>query len=394
MAILKDIAKELEYADVTIAGRRMLGTRFTFRGLAADDTLKASSDVIGIDPQSLGYFTLHMHKLKWETRTLAKREHDRKVTEAKEVHSRGHSNVSATLEEPKRLWDAKKVDEDSFSKDGITCAVGQAVLCWLCTSFANYADLWEVNPSNAQSSRKLALEVILGHQARLRQSRFHLPNDFIERTGIVPYPPPLHLYAWKDLTEHERKVALKELQVINKDHVHQALEAKNGSILEKHGKGRKIDEPKEWRAWSKMYGWERELAFETMKKAKRARERGEVQRQFENNRGEVISLIQDEPKQDVRSKSKKRALAVARIVVTDYHEMKMPEITKMVKSESKNPAPTAEDSDDEDLNKKREKARKLAEDIETEECLARMRREQLALEAEIEAAEKKKSSKK
>ena len=39
----------------------------------------------------------------------------------------------------------------------------------------------------------------------------------------------------------------------------------NGGIVEKHGKGRKLDEPKEWRAWSKMYGWERELAFDTMK---------------------------------------------------------------------------------------------------------------------------------
>jgi len=25
---------------------------------------------------------------------------------------------------PQNLWDAQKVDEDSFSKDGITCAVG------------------------------------------------------------------------------------------------------------------------------------------------------------------------------------------------------------------------------------------------------------------------------
>jgi len=88
--------------------------------------------------------------------------------------------------------------------------------------------------------------------------------EFLERVGIVKYPPPLHVYKWKDLTVEERKVALKGIQDINKEHVHEALEAKNGGIHAKYGKGRKKDEPKEWRAWTKMYEWERQDAFEKL----------------------------------------------------------------------------------------------------------------------------------
>jgi len=70
---------------------------------------------------------------------------------------------------------------------------------------------------------------------------------------------------WKILEKHEQLAALKEIQEINKEQVRQALEAKIGGILQKYGKGRKENEPKEWRAWSKMYEWEREQAFETLK---------------------------------------------------------------------------------------------------------------------------------
>lgn len=95
-----------------------------------------------------------------------------------------------------------------------------------------------------------------------------LPNkstDYLERVGIVTYPPPLYLYAWGSLDLEERKQALKELQLINKEHVHQALEAKGGQLVPKPGKDRKKDKPKEWRAWTKMYVWERELTFNTLK---------------------------------------------------------------------------------------------------------------------------------
>ncbi|KAK0101032.1 hypothetical protein ONS95_012981 [Cadophora gregata] len=204
---------------------------------------------------------------------------------------------------------------------------------------------------------------------------------------------------------------MKELQAINRDHVHQALEAKHGAIITKPGKGRKIEEPKEWRAWSKMYPWERELAFDTLKKAKRAYERGEVQRQFENNRGEIISLIDDEPKDGAQSKSQKRAVSIIEDNSSN-DDMLKPKVNREGNGEPKvkdepidingppakkvkkvqNSAPADNCSDDEGLRKKRERMKKLAEEIDAEERLGRMKREHRALEAEIEAEEKPKKN--
>lgn len=73
------------------------------------------------------------------------------------------------------------------------------------------------------------------------------------------------MYAWKDLDKIERRIALKELQVINKEYVIMALEAKTGKIRAKFGTVRGKDEPKEWRAWSKMSEWEKEEAFESLR---------------------------------------------------------------------------------------------------------------------------------
>jgi hypothetical protein len=46
---------------------------------------------------------------------------------------------------------------------------------------------------------------------------------------------------------------LKELQDINRTHVHKALEAKSGKIQPKFVGNRKKDEPKEWRSWTSEY---------------------------------------------------------------------------------------------------------------------------------------------
>jgi hypothetical protein len=73
------------------------------------------------------------------------------------------------------------------------------------------------------------------------------------------------LYAWKNLDKNERRIALKELQVINKEHVIKALEAKTGKIHAKFGTARGKDEPKEWQAWSKMSEWEKKEAFEKLR---------------------------------------------------------------------------------------------------------------------------------
>ncbi|KAK0101031.1 hypothetical protein ONS96_006261 [Cadophora gregata f. sp. sojae] len=118
----EDITKKLEYADVIIGGRKMLGTRFAFRGLAADENLKSSTDITGIDPQNLGFFEVILHKLRWEQRPLSSLKHGKKVAKAKRAQLK--AAIPATIKESKKPWDAKKVDEASFSKDGLTCAVG------------------------------------------------------------------------------------------------------------------------------------------------------------------------------------------------------------------------------------------------------------------------------
>jgi hypothetical protein len=58
---------------------------------------------------------------------------------------------------------------------------------------------------------------------------------------------------------------LKELQKTNKEYVVSALEAKTGKMHTKFGKSGGKDEPKEWRAWSKMSEWEKKEAFESLR---------------------------------------------------------------------------------------------------------------------------------
>ncbi|KAH7377948.1 hypothetical protein BKA64DRAFT_750362 [Cadophora sp. MPI-SDFR-AT-0126] len=413
----EDITKRLEFADVTIGGRKMLGTRLAFRSLAADENLKKSTDVVGIDPESLGYFNVSLFKLRWESKILSASEHVEKVAEAKRAHSQACLvAASATLNDTKMLWDTEKVDEDSFFKDGITCAVG-----FVGGKPEQSQSRWghgRLSRSPSSVAEDVPLTQKVAYQGTRMKFYFRYRSaDFVERTGIVPYPPPLYLYAWKDLTEAERKNALKELQTINKDHVHQALEAKSGGIVAKYGKGRKIDEPKEWRAWSMMYAWERELTFNTLKKTKRGYERGEVQRQFENNRGEIISLIDDEPKNDAQSKSKKHALTIVEEddsgdelskptpklkskvnkvatggpnVKNEPIDIDAPHAKKIKVEENLEPADVG--SDDE-LKRNEELERQLAEEIEVVERLVKMKRERRALAEKIEAAKKKKGNK-
>jgi hypothetical protein len=81
---------------------------------------------MGIDPQSLGYFTIIICKLRWEERNLTNAEYEAAVTAAKAepegIESEKTSTI--TISEKQNLWDAQKVDEDSFKKYGIMFGVG------------------------------------------------------------------------------------------------------------------------------------------------------------------------------------------------------------------------------------------------------------------------------
>jgi hypothetical protein len=62
----------------------------------------------------------------------------------------------------------------------------------------------------------------------------------------------------------EQKAALRELQDIDKENVHAALEAKTGKIHAKMSKTWKVDDPNEWRPWSKMGVDERKVSYKRL----------------------------------------------------------------------------------------------------------------------------------
>ncbi len=57
---------------------------------------------------------------------------------------------------------------------------------------------------------------------------------------------------------------MKELQEINKDHVHKEMEFQAGRLLPRPGNAIQKGDAKEWRSWGMMYMWEREAAFKTL----------------------------------------------------------------------------------------------------------------------------------
>lgn len=80
---------------------------------------------MGIDPQSLGHFCVQVFKLRWEKRQLTDAEYSSKVQAslpASQLEKKSLSSGTQMTEQ--HLWDAQKVDEDTFKKDGITLAVG------------------------------------------------------------------------------------------------------------------------------------------------------------------------------------------------------------------------------------------------------------------------------
>ncbi len=71
---------------------------------------------MGIDPQNLGSFTINMGKVRFEKKMFTDAEI--REEEARLIENDTHQQ---------NLWNARKVDEDSFVKDGIMQAVGSVV---------------------------------------------------------------------------------------------------------------------------------------------------------------------------------------------------------------------------------------------------------------------------
>jgi hypothetical protein len=140
--IKEKITTELEYADVTVRGLKLMGARFAFRSLAlgtlfvqsisaytndiVDEKLVNETDLMGIDPESLGFFKITLYKLRWENRRLTDGEYKTKVAaanDASKVPPPLNSSLVVGNRKEQHPWDAQKVDEDSFKKDGIVYAI-------------------------------------------------------------------------------------------------------------------------------------------------------------------------------------------------------------------------------------------------------------------------------
>jgi hypothetical protein len=88
---------------------------------------------MGIDPKNLGHFKIKLCRIKLHTRELTDEdlEEDIEKTElesGRAIQSRPKSEGSPSsvtdTSQLQTLWDTSKVDEKSFSDDGITQAVG------------------------------------------------------------------------------------------------------------------------------------------------------------------------------------------------------------------------------------------------------------------------------
>jgi hypothetical protein len=81
---------------------------------------------MGIDPGSLGTFVIKVYKLMWTTRRLTDKEYEEKVAAASKIpNPTPQLNAPSVGVDRKQqfLWDAQKVDEDSFKKDGIVYSI-------------------------------------------------------------------------------------------------------------------------------------------------------------------------------------------------------------------------------------------------------------------------------
>jgi hypothetical protein len=78
---------------------------------------------MGIDPLSLGHFEVRAFKVQWITKTLTDAEYKAKKAETKlSLGQKKKTEIAPTNKH--HLWDARKVDKDSFKKSGINYAVG------------------------------------------------------------------------------------------------------------------------------------------------------------------------------------------------------------------------------------------------------------------------------
>lgn len=102
----------------------------------ADENLSDETDIMGIHPDSLVKFSVRLFFYKEETVTLSDDEYDKAAMEFRKdllnfqrISSAFRSQdevIHPAVIQPnvRNLWDAKRVDKDSYKKRGINSAIG------------------------------------------------------------------------------------------------------------------------------------------------------------------------------------------------------------------------------------------------------------------------------
>ncbi|KAI9649998.1 hypothetical protein NHQ30_000011 [Ciborinia camelliae] len=432
---------KIEYADVDINGQKVHGARFAFRSLEMDETLFKETDIMGILPENLVTFSVNLYFCNKVATRLSNDEYNKALSDWEKECSKARDMRSKPRRKPikidepesdiRNFWDAKKVDQDSYKKHGITSAIG----------FVGGKKRPKVRPeftSRSSSFSEEYLELIKPTRTRTTYPDAYLSGtflfhcrtaEFLEQVGIIKYPPPLHYYAWNILSESERKTAFQQLQDLSKTHWHEDQEKETGMKLPIIGRVKAEDHPWEWRQWKKMYAGERQKAFKSLQDKRKARERGIIQRQYKTMMGKIIALDEDDkPRSKSRDKDSKdtkneKAKSDKEGVKIKREEIlrKMAESESLNKenttsadtikdepidldndddliviSETKNPilnlAPKKNEAElaDEELRKEEAALEKLKEDIVQEERVLKMKRERDALQERIDAARSKK----
>ncbi|ATZ58816.1 hypothetical protein BCIN_16g04900 [Botrytis cinerea B05.10] len=426
--IRESMVQMIQYADVEVDGEKVHGARFAFRGIEIDENLSDETDIMGIHPDSLVKFSVRLFFYKEETVTLSDDEYDKAAMEFRKdllnfqrISSAFRSQdevIHPAVIQPnvRNLWDAKRVDKDSYKKRGINSAVG----------FSGGEKQPNVPSRDSMYTKARFLEPKMPKRVTTKFTtalgsgtfEYHCrAAEFLELAGIIKYPPPLHCYSWAILIESERKIALAELQDLSKKQWHEDREKETGLILPMVGSRIKSeDSPWEWRHWDKMYAAEKQKAFDKLQTDKKNRQRGITQHQYKNIMGQIVSLDERDnsafPKSMDKDKDDKKKLKseldkdgsqikdipVANKIKDEKSDLNDQDNLDAVVPRNNNCIPDSasksdrltEGSSDEDLNKKKAKLKKMEEDIAQEERVMKKKRERDALQERIDSAESKK----
>ncbi|KAL2067797.1 hypothetical protein VTL71DRAFT_15893 [Oculimacula yallundae] len=243
-ALAEDVSKRIEVASVTPENisLKIAKARFQFRTLTPDENLDNETDVIGISPHDLGRVRIVV--MRWMQGSA------RRLTPAEYQARRKADEKKMMARQVDRSMDIRRVDTMNYKKHGISTTTG-------------FIGARQVAYHSSEFDCSDTIEKSITFD-------FHCRNiEFLEALSIVPYPPPLYCYRWEQLTEPERKIALKKLQDMHKDSLHDHP----GHIIGGNHQRR------EWRSWNLMQPYERKQTYEKFQTAKKAFDRGDVKQQ-------------------------------------------------------------------------------------------------------------------